>query len=168
MGIALLGASGVITGVNMVATISTMRAPGMTMFRMPIFTWNIFVTSLLILMTFPVLTAAGAMLFLDRHFDVHIFDAAFGGVPVLWQHLFWWFGHPEVYILILPFFGVFTEIFPVFSRRPVFGYKGLVLRHAGHRLPLRWACGPTTCSRRAWWCCRSSACPRCSSPCRRG
>jgi cytochrome c oxidase subunit 1 len=125
MGIALLGASGVITGVNMIATISTMRAPGMTFFRMPIFTWNFFVTSLLILMTFPVLTAAGAMLFLDRHFDFHVFDAAFGGVPVLWQHLFWWFGHPEVYILILPFFGVFTEIFPVFSRRPVFGYKGL-------------------------------------------
>ncbi len=125
MGIALLGASGVITGVNMVATISTMRAPGMTFFRMPIFTWNFFVTSLLILMTFPVLTAAGAMLFLDRHFNFHVFDAAFGGVPVLWQHLFWWFGHPEVYILILPFFGVFTEIFPVFSRRPVFGYKGL-------------------------------------------
>ena len=68
----------------------------MTMFRMPIFTWNIFVTSLLILMTFPVLTAAGAMLFFDRHFDAHIFDAAYGGVPVLWQHLFWWFGHPEV------------------------------------------------------------------------
>ena len=125
MGIALLGASGVITGVNMVATISTMRAPGMTFFRMPIFTWNFFVTSLLILMTFPVLTAAGAMLFLDRHFSFHVFDEAFGGVPVLWQHLFWWFGHPEVYILILPFFGVFTEIFPVFSRRPVFGYKGL-------------------------------------------
>ena len=92
---------------------------------MPIFTWNFFVTSLLILMTFPVLTAAGAMLFLDRHFNFHVFDEAFGGVPVLWQHLFWWFGHPEVYILILPFFGVFTEIFPVFSRRPVFGYKGL-------------------------------------------
>jgi cytochrome c oxidase subunit 1 len=125
VGIALLGASGVITAVNIVATVSTMRAPGMTFFRMPIFVWNFFVVSLLILMTFPVLTAAGAMLFLDRHFDFHVFDAAFGGVPVLWQHLFWWFGHPEVYILILPFFGVFTEIFPVFSRRPVFGYIGL-------------------------------------------
>ena len=98
----------------------------MTFFRMPVFTWNMFVVSLLILMTFPVLTAAGAMLFADRHFGAHIFDAANGGVPILWQHLFWWFGHPEVYILVLPFFGVFTEIFAVFSHRPVFGYKGIV------------------------------------------
>jgi cytochrome c oxidase subunit 1 len=126
VGIALLGASGVITAVNMIATVSTMRAPGMTFFRMPIFTWNFFVVSLLILMTFPVLTAAGVMLFTDRHFDTHVFDATAGGVPILWQHLFWWFGHPEVYILILPFFGVFTEIFATFSRRPVFGYRGFV------------------------------------------
>ncbi len=126
VGIALLGASGVITAVNVVATVSTMRAPGMTFFRMPIFTWNMLVVSLMILMTFPVLTAAGAMLFADRHFGGHIFDATNGGVPVLWQHLFWWFGHPEVYILVLPFFGVFTEIFATFSRRPVFGYKGIV------------------------------------------
>jgi cytochrome c oxidase subunit 1 len=126
VGIALLGASGVITAVNMIATVSTMRAPGMTFFRMPIFTWNFFVVSLLILMTFPVLTAAGVMLFTDRHFDTHIFDATAGGVPILWQHLFWWFGHPEVYILVLPFFGVFTEIFATFSRRPVFGYRGFV------------------------------------------
>jgi cytochrome c oxidase subunit 1 len=127
MGIALLGASGVMTAVNLVATISTMRARGMTFFRMPIFTWNMFVVSLLILMVFPVLTAAGVMLFTDRHFDTHIFDAAQGGFPVLWQHLFWWFGHPEVYILVLPFFGVFTEIFATFSKRPVFGYRGFVL-----------------------------------------
>jgi cytochrome c oxidase subunit 1 len=126
VGIALLGLSGVMTAVNIVATVSRLRAPGMTFFRMPIFTWNWFVTSLLILMTFPVLTAAGVMLFSDRHLDSHIFDPVGGGYPLLWQHLFWWFGHPEVYILVLPFFGVFTEIFAVFSRRPVFGYKGLV------------------------------------------
>jgi cytochrome c oxidase subunit I len=126
VGIAMLGLAGVITALNVIATVSTMRAPGMTMFRMPIFTWNIFVTSLLILMTFPVLTAAGVLLFADRHFGAHIFDATYGGYPLLWQHLFWWFGHPEVYILVLPFFGVFTEIFAVFSRRPVFGYKTLV------------------------------------------
>ena len=126
VGIALLGIAGIITALNVIATVSTMRAPGMTMFRMPIFTWNIFVTSLLILMTFPVLTAAGVMLFFDRQFDARIFDANHGGYPLLWQHLFWFFGHPEVYILVLPFFGVFTEIFAVFSRRPVFGYKTLV------------------------------------------
>ncbi len=126
VGIALLGVAGIITALNVIATVSTMRAPGMTMFRMPIFTWNIFVTSLLILMTFPVLTAAGVMLFFDRQFDARIFDANHGGYPLLWQHLFWFFGHPEVYILVLPFFGVFTEIFAVFARRPVFGYKTLV------------------------------------------
>jgi cytochrome c oxidase subunit 1 len=126
VGIAMLGLGGVITALNVIATVSTMRAPGMTMFRMPIFVWNLFVTSLLILMTFPVLTAAGVMLFADRNFNAHIFDATHGGYPLLWQHLFWWFGHPEVYILVLPFFGVVTEIFAVFSRRPVFGYKTLI------------------------------------------
>jgi cytochrome c oxidase subunit I len=127
VGIALLGVSGIITAVNVVTTVVTQRAPGMTMFRVPIFVWNWFVTSILILLTFPVLTAAGGMLFADRHFGAKVFDPTGGGVPVLWQHLFWWFGHPEVYILVLPFFGVFTEILATFSRRPVFGYKGMVL-----------------------------------------
>ncbi|MCU1357676.1 MAG: cytochrome c oxidase subunit [Acidimicrobiales bacterium] len=126
LAIVLTGLSGVLTGVNIVATVISMRAPGMTMFRMPIFTWNMLVTSLLVLIAFPVLTSAGAMLFADRHLGAHIFDHANGGVPVLWQHLFWFFGHPEVYILVLPYFGVVTEILPVFSRRPVFGYAGLV------------------------------------------
>jgi cytochrome c oxidase subunit 1 len=126
VGIALLGVAGVITALNVITTVSTMRTPGMTMFRMPIFTWNFFVTSLLILMTFPVLTAAGVLLFFDRQFGTHIFDANNGGYPLLWQHLFWFFGHPEVYILVLPYFGVFTEIFAVFSRRPVFGYRTLI------------------------------------------
>ncbi|CAN5909491.1 cytochrome c oxidase subunit I [soil metagenome] len=124
--IVLTGLSGVLTAVNIVATVISMRAPGMTMFRTPIFTWNMLVVSLLVLIAFPVLTAAGAMLFADRHLGGHIFDAANGGVPVLWQHLFWFFGHPEVYIVVLPYFGVITEILPVFSRRPVFGYAGLV------------------------------------------
>jgi cytochrome c oxidase subunit 1 len=122
----LTGLSGVLTGVNIVATVISMRAPGMTMFRMPVFTWNMLVVSLLVLIAFPVLTSAGAMLFADRHLGAHIFDATQGGVPVLWQHLFWFFGHPEVYILVLPYFGVVTEILPVFSRRPVFGYAGIV------------------------------------------
>jgi cytochrome c oxidase subunit 1 len=124
--IVLTGLSGVLTGVNIIATVLSMRAPGMTMFRMPIFTWNMVVTSVLVLIAFPVLTSAGAMLFADRHLGAHVFDPGGGGQPILWQHLFWFFGHPEVYILVLPFFGVITEVLPVFSRRPVFGYAGLV------------------------------------------
>jgi cytochrome c oxidase subunit I len=128
--LALTGLSGILTAVNIIATVATMRAPGMTMFRLPIFTWNMIVTSILVLIAFPVLTAAAAMLFADRIFDARIFDPAVvdgvSGMPILWQHLFWFFGHPEVYILVLPYFGIVTEIFPVFSRRPVFGYRGLV------------------------------------------
>jgi cytochrome c oxidase subunit 1 len=127
VGVILIGISGVLNAVNIMTTVFTMRAPGMTMFRMPIFTWDMLVTSFLVLIAFPVLTGAGIMLFADRHFGGHIFDANAGGVPILWQNLFWFFGHPEVYILILPMFGVVTEVFPVFSRRPVFGYKSLVL-----------------------------------------
>jgi len=103
-----------------------MRAPGMRMFRMPIFTWNMLVVSILVLIAFPVVSSAAAMLFADRQFDAHIFDGQNGGTPILWQHLFWFFGHPEVYILVLPYFGVVTEIFPVFSRRPVFGYASII------------------------------------------
>src|SRR5260370_30985175 len=103
-----------------------LRAPGMKMFRMPIFPWNMLVTSVMVLLAFPVLTAALAMLFADRHLDAHIFAVQKGGTPVLWQHLFWFFGHPEVYIVALPFFGVVTEILAVFSRRPSFGYKGMI------------------------------------------
>jgi cytochrome c oxidase subunit 1 len=98
----------------------------MVMFRLPIFTWNMVVTSFLVLLTFPVLTAALAMLYADRHLGAHIFDPNGGGSPILWQHLFWFFGHPEVYILVLPYFGVITDILPTFSRKPVFGYKGMV------------------------------------------
>ena len=122
----LTGLSGVLTAVNVVATVLTMRADGMTMFRLPIFTWNMLVVSVLVLIAFPMLTAAAAMLFADRHLGGHVFDPAAGGQPILWQHLFWFFGHPEVYIVVLPYFGVVTEILPVFSRRPVFGYAGLV------------------------------------------
>ena len=126
MALVLTGFSAIFTGVNLVATIFYLRAPGMTMFRMPIFTWNMLVTAILILIAFPVLTAALVMLFCDRHFGTHIFSVQGGGSPVLWQNLFWFFGHPEVYILALPFFGIVTEIIPVFSRKPVFGYKGMV------------------------------------------
>jgi cytochrome c oxidase subunit 1 len=127
MGVLLTGVSGVLTAVNIITTVFVMRAPGMTMFRLPIFTWNMLVVSVLVLIAFPVLTSASAMLFADRHLGAHVFDQAQGGAPILWQHLFWFFGHPEVYILALPFFGIVTEVLPVFSRRPVFGYRGLVL-----------------------------------------
>ena len=125
MGLWMAGLGTILGGVNFITTIFCMRAPGMTMFRMPIFTWNTLITSLLVLIAFPVLAGALLMLEADRKFGAHVFDAANGG-PILWQHLFWFFGHPEVYIIALPFFGIITEILPVFSRKPVFGYVGLV------------------------------------------
>jgi cytochrome c oxidase subunit 1 len=125
MGLAMSGLGTILGAVNFVTTVITLRAPGMTMFRMPIFTWNVFITSLLVLMVFPVLAAALLALEADRQLGAQIYTASSGGV-ILWQHLFWFFGHPEVYILALPFFGIITEILPVFSRKPVFGYKGLV------------------------------------------
>ncbi len=124
-GLALSGFGTIIGAVNFITTILTLRAPGMTMFRLPIFTWNTLVTSILVIMCFPPLAAALFALGADRRFGAHIFDPANGG-PMLWQHLFWFFGHPEVYILALPFFGIVSEIIPVFSRKPIFGYKTLV------------------------------------------
>jgi cytochrome c oxidase subunit 1 len=125
IGLAISGLGTILGGVNMVTTVICLRAPGMTMFRLPIFTWNILVTSLLVLLAFPILTAALAVLWVDRHLHAQVFDPQNGGA-ILWQHLFWFFGHPEVYIIALPFFGIVTEIFPVFSRKPLFGYKGMV------------------------------------------
>ncbi|MEU3219939.1 cytochrome c oxidase subunit I [Streptomyces sp. NPDC006971] len=125
MGLVLSGISTTLGSVNFIATIVCLRAPGMTLFRMPIFTWNILFTSILVLLAFPVLTAALLALMADRKFGAHVYDPANGGA-LLWQHLFWFFGHPEVYIVALPFFGVVTEIIPVFSRKPVFGYVGMV------------------------------------------
>ncbi|MET7280773.1 cytochrome c oxidase subunit I [Kribbella sp. NPDC005582] len=125
MGLWLAGLGTILGAVNFITTVITMRAPGMTMFRMPIFTWNVFITSMMVLIAFPILAGALLMLEADRALGAHIFDAANGG-PLLWQHLFWFFGHPEVYIIALPFFGIVTEILPVFSRKPIFGYIGLV------------------------------------------
>ncbi len=124
-GLALAGFGTILASVNIITTILCMRAPGMTMFRMPIFTWNSLITSIMVLIAFPVLAAALIALGVDRRFGGMIFDPASGGA-LLWQHLFWFFGHPEVYILALPFFGIVSEIFPVFSRKPMFGYKTLV------------------------------------------
>ncbi len=126
LGLLVSGVGTLLTAVNFITTVICLRAPGMTMFRMPIFTWNILVTSFLILLAFPVLTVALALLYLDREAGTTFFDASAGGAPILWQHLFWFFGHPEVYILALPFFGMVSEILPVFARKPLFGYKAFV------------------------------------------
>lgn len=128
-GLGLQGFGTILGGVNIATTIITLRAPGMTMWRVPIFTWNALITSLLVLMAFPPLAAALFGLGLDRRFGGHIFDPENGGA-ILWQHLFWFFGHPEVYIIALPFFGIITEVIPVFSRKPIFGYKSLVFATA--------------------------------------
>ncbi|GAA2080834.1 cytochrome c oxidase subunit I [Streptomyces albiaxialis] len=125
MGLALSGFGTILGAVNFLTTIVGMRAPGMTMFRLPVFTWNTLFTSILILVAFPVLAAALLCLEADRRFGSTVFAAENGGA-LLWQHLFWFFGHPEVYIIALPFFGIVTEIIPVFSRKPIFGYVMLV------------------------------------------
>ena len=125
-GIGLTGFSGIFSAVNIITTIFTLRAPGMVMFRMPIFVWNILVTMFLVLLAFPVLTSAFALLWIDRHLGGNFFDNAKGGQPILWQNLFWFFGHPEVYIIALPYFGIVTEVLASMCRKPVFGYKGMI------------------------------------------
>ncbi|MFI7492125.1 cytochrome c oxidase subunit I [Micromonospora echinaurantiaca] len=129
MGLVISGLGTILGAVNLIATILTLRSPGMTMFRMPIFTWNMLFTSVLVILVFPLLAAALLGLMADRLLNAHVYDPATGG-PMIWQHLFWFFGHPEVYIIALPFFGIITEIIPVFSRKPIFGYTGLVLATA--------------------------------------
>ncbi len=126
LGLAMGGLGTILGGVNFITTIFTMRAPGMTMFRMPIFTWTILITSVLVLVAFPVLAAALAVAFIDRQYGAVVFAPENGGA-ILWQHLFWFFGHPEVYIIALPFFGIASEIIPTFARKPIFGYKGLIM-----------------------------------------
>jgi cytochrome c oxidase subunit 1 len=125
VGLILSGLGTILGAVNMITTILTLRAPGLTMFRMPIFTWNILITGVLVVMVFPLLAATLFAAEADRRLHAHVFDTNTGG-PLLWQHLFWFFGHPEVYIIALPFFGIVTEVIPVFSRKPMFGYKGMV------------------------------------------
>ncbi|MFG2072443.1 aa3-type cytochrome oxidase subunit I [Nonomuraea maritima] len=125
MGLVLSGLGTILTSVNFITTITCMRAPGMTMFRMSIFTWNALLTALMVLLAFPTLAAALLALEADRKFGTHVYDPETGGA-MLWQHLFWFFGHPEVYIIAVPFFGIISEIIPVFSRKPIFGYIGLV------------------------------------------
>jgi len=132
VGLLVLGASSVLAGVNFIVTILNMRAPGMTLMRMPVFVWMVLVTQFLVVLAFPSLTAALIFLMFDRFFGAHFYDVAAGGDLHLWQHLFWIFGHPEVYILILPAFGIISEVLPVFARKPLFGapvviYSGILI-----------------------------------------
>ena len=126
IGLQILGIASIAAALNFFVTIVNLRAPGMTLMRMPMFVWMSFITQMLLLLAFPVITVALVYLMADRHFGSHFFTPSGGGDPVLWQHLFWVFGHPEVYILILPAFGIVSEVLPVFSRKPLFGYAAMV------------------------------------------
>ncbi len=119
----VLGIGSVGTAINLLTTVLCLRAPGMTLRRLPLFTWMNFINSFLVLFAIPVLNAALVMLLIDRRLNTHFFLPAEGGSPIMWQHIFWAFGHPEVYILALPAFGMISEMIPVFSRKPIFGYE---------------------------------------------
>jgi cytochrome c oxidase subunit 1 len=131
MALLLIGTSSILGGINFLVTIFKMRAPGMTMFRMPILVWTVLVTSVLVVMATPVLTSALIMLFIDRNYGGHFFDPSTGGTAILWQNVFWFYSHPAVYIMVLPAMGMISEILPVFSRKPLFGYKAFVFATAG-------------------------------------
>jgi cytochrome c oxidase subunit 1 len=131
MGLTLIGTSSILGGINFLVTIFKMRAPGLTMFRMPILVWTVLVTSILQVMATPVLTSALIMLFIDRNYGGHFFDPSNGGIAILWQNVFWFYSHPAVYIMVLPAMGMISEILPVFSRKPLFGYKAFVFATAG-------------------------------------
>jgi cytochrome c oxidase subunit 1 len=127
----LTGLSSLLGAINLYVTIANMRAPGMGWGRLPLFVWTILTFSVLLILALPTIAAAVTMLLTDRHFGTHFFDPSQGGSPLLWQHLFWFFGHPEVYIMILPGFGIISEVIPVFSRKPIFGYKAIAAASVG-------------------------------------
>jgi cytochrome c oxidase subunit 1 len=121
----LTGLSSILGAINVMATVANMRAPGMSWGRLPLFCWSLIAQAIMILLTLPVVAAGVTLLLTDRHFGTCLFDARCGGSPLLWQHVFWFFGHPEVYIMILPAFGLISEVLPVFARKPIFGYKAI-------------------------------------------
>ncbi|HXQ56061.1 MAG TPA: cytochrome c oxidase subunit I [Actinomycetes bacterium] len=127
----LVGTSSILGAVNFITTIFNMRAPGMTMFRMPLFTWTMLVTSLLVLLATPVFTSALVMLLIDRNLGGSFFNPANGGIAILWQNVFWFYSHPAVYVMVLPGMGIISDVLPVFSRKPLFGYKAFVFATAG-------------------------------------
>jgi len=164
VGLLILGISSVMSGLNFLVTIVNMRAPGMTFMRMPMFIWALMVTVILILLAFPALTVGLIFLFADRYFGAHFYEVIAGATPMLWQHLFWIFGHPEVYIMALPAFGIISEVLPVFSRKPLFGYPMMAYSIILIAFCLT-AYGAITCSPPEWarWRIRPSRSPRCSS-----
>ena len=131
MGLNVLGVASIAAGLNFIVTIINMRAPGMSLMKMPVFTWMTFITSILIVLALPVLGVAGIQMTADRVYGTNFFNSEAGGDPIFWQHIFWLFGHPEVYILILPAMGIVSEVLPTFSRKPLFGYSFIVFSGAG-------------------------------------
>ena len=142
VGLVLIGTSSILGAINFLVTIFKMRAPGMTLFRMPILVWTVLVTSVLVLMATPVITSALIMLFIDRNYGGSFFDPRVGGDAILYQNIFWFYSHPAVYVMILPAMGMISEILPVFSRKPLFGYKAFIFATAGDRRARLLGVGP--------------------------
>jgi len=163
LGLTVLGFSSIFGALNMIVTIFSLRAPGMTFHRITLFCWSVLVTSFLLVLAMPFLTVAGILLLFDRMVGTNFFAVGQGADPLLWQYLFWFFGHPEVYIMILPGFGVISEVLPVFSRKPIFGYRMIAYSSAAIGFLSCTTCSSPASIRR----CRSSSWRRrCSSPCR--